>query len=147
MPNYLGIFLVFNHFIIFIVNNKDFLKRYTQDSFILSISEQLKSSDRIHLQGLSGSLDAVLAASLFELQSENHLFILPDREDAFYFYNDLQNLLGENSVYLYPASYKKPFQYEEVENANVLQRTEVLNITCARSASRATTTSTSRAWR
>lgn len=127
MPNYLGIFLVFNHFIIFIVNNKDFLKRYTQDSFILSISEQLKSSDRIHLQGLSGSLDAVLAASLFELQSENHLFILPDREDAFYFYNDLQNLLGENSVYLYPASYKKPFQYEEVENANVLQRTEVLN--------------------
>ncbi len=51
---------------------------------------------------------------------------MTDRDEAAYFYNDLQHLL-EREILLFPMSYKKPYQYEEVENANVLMRAEVLN--------------------
>jgi transcription-repair coupling factor (superfamily II helicase) len=53
--------------------------------------------------------------------------MLSDREEAAYFQNDLQNLLGKTEVLFYPTSYKRPYHYEEVDNANVLMRGEILN--------------------
>lgn len=54
------------------------------------------------------------------------MYIATDREEAAYFFNDLQNLL-DREILLFPMSYKKPYLYEDVENANVLMRAEVLN--------------------
>ncbi|WP_234736265.1 transcription-repair coupling factor [Tellurirhabdus bombi] len=108
----------------------DLLSLYKEDSLIQLIAGQIgqKSSDpnRVQLKGISGSLDAVLAASVQQLQPGTNVYILSDKEEASYFFNDLQNLLGEE-VLFFPMSYKKPYQYEEVENANVLMRAEVLN--------------------
>ncbi|HLL95138.1 MAG TPA: hypothetical protein VK404_09205, partial [Spirosoma sp.] len=81
---------------------------------------------RLQIKGLAGSLDAVLASAIFKLVGGNHLYVLTDRDEAAYFFNDLQNLLNRE-VLLFPMSYKKPYQYEEIENANVLMRAEVLN--------------------
>ena len=81
---------------------------------------------RLQIKGLTGSLDAVLASTIFKAVGGNHLFVLPDRDEAAYFFNDLQNLLGRE-VLLFPMTYKKPYQYEEIENANILMRAEVLN--------------------
>src|SRR5688572_25256241 len=50
-----------------------------------------------------------------------------DKEEAGYFQNDLQNLLS-HEILLFPMSYKRPYEYDEIENANVLMRTEVLNL-------------------
>lgn len=50
-----------------------------------------------------------------------------DKENALYYQNDLQNFVKNDKVLLFPTSYKKPYQYEETENANILQRAEVLN--------------------
>ncbi|MBC7407765.1 MAG: transcription-repair coupling factor, partial [Arcicella sp.] len=50
-----------------------------------------------------------------------------DREEAAYFINDLQNLVGEENVLSFPMSYKRAYVYEDVDNANVLMRAEVLN--------------------
>lgn len=41
--------------------------------------------------------------------------------------NDLQNLLGHKEILLFPMSYKRPYEYDETENANILMRAEVLN--------------------
>src|SRR5688572_30260840 len=49
-----------------------------------------------------------------------------DKEEAGYFQNDLQNLLSRE-ILLFPMSYKKPYEFDEIENANILMRTEVLN--------------------
>ena len=54
------------------------------------------------------------------------MIILHDKEEANYFQNDVSNFL-EGGYSLFPSSYKKPYQYEEVDNANILQRAEVLN--------------------
>ena len=77
-------------------------------------------------------MDSVLGAATFNLikQSKNpnnFIFIVHDREEAFFVQNDLQNLLYPMDIYLFPASYKRPYQFEEVENANILQRAEVLS--------------------
>ena len=41
--------------------------------------------------------------------------------------NDIEQLVGEKDVLFYPGSYRRPYQMEETNNANVLLRAEVLN--------------------
>ena len=105
----------------------ELLKIYEEDSFIKTLLEEIKSKKNVYIKGLSGSLDAIIASVNYKVNPQHNIFILNDKEDAAYFYNDLQNLLGEESVYLFPMSYKKPYLYEEIDNANILQRSEVLN--------------------
>ncbi len=50
-----------------------------------------------------------------------------DKEEAAYVLNDLEQLIGETDVLFYPGSYRRPYQIEETDNANVLLRAEVLN--------------------
>jgi transcription-repair coupling factor (superfamily II helicase) len=110
---------------------KDFLKLYREDGLVQTIAERLKSiKTHPHLQvkGLLGSLDSVLAASTYLINpSQTNLYVLSDREEAAYFLNDLQSLLGDDAAELFPMSYKKAYQYEEIDNANVLMRAEVLS--------------------
>lgn len=57
-----------------------------------------------------------------------HLFILSDKEDAAFFFNDLQNLDKQaRHLFFFPHSYKVPYQFEEIDNANVVSRAEVLD--------------------
>jgi transcription-repair coupling factor (superfamily II helicase) len=79
------------------------------------------------MKGLSGSLDAVIVSACYRLHPRPYFIVLHDREEAAYFQNDLQQLLG-HEISLFPMSYKRPYEYEETENANVLMRTEVLNL-------------------
>lgn len=106
---------------------KDLLKIYSEDGFVRTAIEAIKTNTSIHIKGFAGSLDAIFASVNYQLNPQHNLFILNDKDEAAYFYNDLQNLLGEENVFLFPMSYKKPYQYEEIDNANVLQRAEILN--------------------
>ena len=110
---------------------KDFLTLYREDGFVQTIIAQIKHPNEhphIQIKGLVGSLDAVIASAIFlQNPKKTHLFVLSDREEAAYFINDLQNLVGEEHVLSFPMSYKRAYVYEEVDNANVLMRAEVLN--------------------
>lgn len=55
------------------------------------------------------------------------LVLLNDKEEAAYVLNDLEQLVGDKDVLFYPGSYRRPYQIEETDNANVLLRAEVLN--------------------
>ena len=96
---------------------------------VLGVADAIRPNHtfRLKLKGLVGSLDAVVAASVYGLNHQNHLFVLHDKEEAAYFYNDLQNLLQGKEVLFFPTSYKRPYQFDETENANILQRAEILN--------------------
>ncbi len=108
---------------------KELLNKYVEDGLVGSIAETIKKNNggSTHLKGLKGSLDAVISAAVFLQNHQNSLFVLHDREEAAYFHNDMQNLLGEKEIHFFPTSYKKAYQFEEIENANILQRAEVLN--------------------
>jgi transcription-repair coupling factor (superfamily II helicase) len=107
----------------------DFLKLYKQDSIVQTIAEAIKPNEPavVRLKGLSGSLDTIISAAIFSLNHQNHLFVLHDKEEAAYFYNDLQSLLPIKEILFLPTSYKRPYEFDEIENANILQRAEVLN--------------------
>ena len=111
------------------MNIKDFLEFYISDGIIQTISERIKPNIKqtIGIKSLNGSLDAVVAASVYNLNRQNILFILHDKEEAAYFLNDLQNLLPTREIMMFPGSYKKPYDIQEIDNANILFRAEVLN--------------------
>ena len=108
---------------------KDFIKVYKEDTVIQSIAERIRPNEttRLRLKGLVGSLDAVVAAATYQINKQTNIFVLHDKEEAAYFHNDLQNLMGEKEVLLFPTSYKRPYQFDETENANILMRAEILN--------------------
>jgi transcription-repair coupling factor (superfamily II helicase) len=111
------------------VDRPSFLSIYQSDPIFQTLAHQLSAGAPFQLQvkGLSGSLDMVLLAAYFEQQGGFHLVIAQDKEEAAYLNSDLQNLLSTLDQRIFPSSYKRPYQYEEVENANVLQRAELLN--------------------
>jgi transcription-repair coupling factor (superfamily II helicase) len=85
------------------------------------------ASNNIRIKNLAGSLDAVTVASTFLLHPNDYVIILQDKEEAAYFQNDIQSLLGRE-VLIFPMSYKRPYDFDETENANILMRAEVLNL-------------------
>ncbi|GGG08043.1 transcription-repair coupling factor [Pontibacter amylolyticus] len=108
----------------------DFLELYRLDGVVQTIAERLKADKpyRLQLKGMAGSLDAVMASAVYTLHPQHQLFVLHDKEEAAYFYTDLKNLLGdEKEVMLFPTSYKRPYSFDDTENANILMRAEVLN--------------------
>jgi len=82
---------------------------------------------KISLKGLYGSYTSVFINSVIETFKGNHLILLANKEDAAYFFNDFQSLnKNENNILFFPHSYKKAYQIEDIDNANVVARAEVL---------------------
>ena len=81
----------------------------------------------IHLQGMVGSLSAFVAAGLFKNKRDHYLFILPDKESAAYFQNDLQNLFERKPVFFLADSFRKPGQFDVVDVSGIHMRTETLD--------------------
>jgi transcription-repair coupling factor (superfamily II helicase) len=79
------------------------------------------------LEGLSGSSKALVMAAVHEKLQTTHVVIIPEKEDAAYFYNDLVTLSGDENIFFFPSTYKRSVQYEQTEPANIVLRTEVLN--------------------
>lgn len=84
--------------------------------------------EKFHLHGLVGSSKTILLSRLFEKCKQNFVVLLNDREEAAYFYDDLNNIGLENQTLFFPSSYKRSIQYDQPEQENVVQRTEVLNL-------------------
>lgn len=107
---------------------RELLEPYCADSKTLQVAEILNNQDsRIHLRGLMGAAEGTIASSVVRKTHDNHIFILEDKERAAYFLNDVQTLLGKDKVLFFPKSYKFPYAEEKTDNANVLQRAEVLS--------------------
>ena len=85
------------------------------------------NTPKIHFSGLVGSSISFVIRSLFKKSELPFLLILNDKEEAAYYLNDLEQMIGDQDVLFYPASFRRPYQIEETDNANVLLRAEVLN--------------------
>ena len=110
-------------------------EEYKKSKLVTSLADKLGADQtRIHIDGLTGSLTAVAGAALAEsLPLSNFLFIAASKEDAFYLQNDIETLMDEadketdsKQVLLFPTTYRRPYQTEETDNANVLMRSEVV---------------------
>lgn len=110
-----------------ILEAKEIIQEYSQSELFREIARAVVSKQTVRIKGLAGSYDALLSATVAGHSGKTNLYILHDKEEAAYFLNDLRNFLDEEQLLLFPGSYKKAYQFEEVENASILQRAEVLN--------------------
>lgn len=105
-----------------------FITQYQSDPFFQAIAHQIVSSGKTdhQIKGLSGSLDMVIFSAFFSSKGGTHLIIAQDKEEAAYLNSDIQILLGIEDHLIFPSSFKRPYHYDEVDNANVLMRAEIL---------------------
>ena len=105
-----------------------FLEQLQKHAEINRTAEELSTvKTKIHWSGILGSAKAIYASAVAVQCPGHHVFVLNDKEEAAYFLNDLQGIYPEDPrLVFYPASYKVPYQIEEVDNANVVARTEAL---------------------
>jgi transcription-repair coupling factor (superfamily II helicase) len=103
-------------------------KTYDNSPKIKQIVDSLQLAEqKIQLNGLIASSLSFVVQSLFKKTEKPFLVILNDKEEAAYYLNDLEQMIGEQDVLFYPGSYRRPYQIEDTDNANVLLRAEVLN--------------------
>ena len=106
----------------------DIVNIYEKSSKVSLLADQLqKRENKLHLKGLVGSSLSFVVQSLFSKSDLPFLLLFQDKEEAAYYLNDLENLINDQDVLFYPGSYRRPYQIEETDNANVLLRAEVLN--------------------
>lgn len=111
------------------MEREQLLSIYQADPFLTSFSDKLAkgNTQSFQIQGLSGSLDMLVFAAVFRQIGGVHLIIAQDKEEAAYLNTDLQNILGWETYRVFPSSFKKAYHYEDVDNANVLLRSEILS--------------------
>lgn len=108
------------------MSQSDFLALFEANSAFIALNEQIKShTKRILLKNTAGSSVSVAAA--ISVSSGIHLFLLGDKDEAAYFYNDLVYLLEEESVLFFPSSYKRSIQFGNPDASGIIQRTKVVS--------------------
>ena len=111
-----------------ILERKDFRNLFRKDNLTSELRVLLNTpGEKIHLQGLVGSSRSILTSLLSEEISQTFVICLNDKEQAAYFYDDLNMLAPEIPVLFFPSSYKRSVHYENIEQENIILRTEVLN--------------------
>lgn len=85
------------------------------------------TQQKTQLKGLVGSALSFTIAAAFRQQQNPFLVVFDSKEKAAFHLNDLELILPAEDVLFYPGSYRRPYEIEETDNANVLLRAEVLN--------------------
>jgi transcription-repair coupling factor (superfamily II helicase) len=111
------------------VTRDELLSLYIAQPNSRAIARLLEEPAARHLQltGLAGSSGAFIAAAVTKLTACQHIFILPGKDEAAYFLNNLENILDDKTSLYFPASYKKTFRLDETDNSAVLLRAETLS--------------------
>ncbi|MDR3287550.1 MAG: transcription-repair coupling factor [Prevotellaceae bacterium] len=101
----------------------------SQENYKTLIAEiEFGKRNSIAVKGLAGSAKSVLAACVLENFGNVNVFVMSEKEDAAYFYNDLYNICSGGQILFFPSSFKRNVQDETVDISNIVQRTKCLNL-------------------
>ena len=110
------------------MSKQEIVNRYQESVKVKQVLNQIqKDKNQIQITNLVGSSMSFVISETFKKDDKSYLLIFNDKEEAAYHLNDLEQLLTQKRVLFYPGSYRRPYQIEETDNANVLMRSEVLN--------------------
>lgn len=113
------------------MNKASVLQKFAQSPQQSRLQTRILQSEnnplKLQLKGIVGSALSFIIANTYKETNQPFLLIFNDKEEAAYYLNDLEQLLAEKDVLFYPGSYRRSYQIEETDNANVLLRAEVLN--------------------
>lgn len=86
-----------------------------------------KKPFKITISGASGSYPQLFGSYLFKEFKKSIFLLYADKEEAAYALDEAENIYGKDQVLFYPSSHLSPYQIEEVQNANIVLRAEVIN--------------------
>ena len=109
------------------MSTSDIISVYDRSSKIAAVTASFEARQKSQITGLVGSSLSFVVHSLFKKSELPFLILCNNKEEAAYYLNDFEQLLNAEDVLFYPSSYRRPYQIEETDNANVLLRAEVLN--------------------
>jgi len=110
------------------LSKQNIVNQYQKSGNVSQIIKSLQQEkNHLQIKNLVGSSLSFVISETFKKADKPYLLIFSDKEEAAYYLNDLEQLLGDKNVLFYPGSYRRPYQIEETDNANVLLRSEVLN--------------------
>ena len=109
------------------MSKSDIISIYDKSPKIALLESTFAARQKSQMTGLVGSSLSFVMHSLFKKAELPFLILFNNKEDAAYYLNDLEQLINTEDVLFYPSSYRRPYQIEETDNANVLLRAEVLN--------------------
>ena len=106
----------------------DFQQLYAQHPQVKALISWASSPEpNLKISGLSGSSFALVIASLFKSHPNTQVLVMDDADDAAYLYNDLKQILSIEEVFFFPSSFKRAIKLSQLDAANDILRTEVLN--------------------
>jgi len=109
------------------LSKSDIISIYDKSPKIALLESTFAARQKSQMTGLVGSSLSFVANTLFKKSELPFLILFSNKEEAAYYLNDLEQLINTEDVLFYPSSYRRPYQIEETDNANVLLRAEVLN--------------------
>ncbi len=96
-----------------------------EHSKITECVTSIKNNNKVFIGKLNGSSKSLYISKIIGKLNFNHLIILPDKESAAYFENDL-SIISKQKTFLLPTSFKRSIVYGQEDSSNLLLRAETL---------------------
>ncbi len=82
---------------------------------------------RVNIKNMIGSNFTFLSHAVWKTAQSNHVFVLPDKEQAAYFQNDFEHISDALDIFYFPDSFKKEGNFHLLNSSNIMLRTEALS--------------------
>lgn len=107
----------------------DLQQQFATHLNVAAMKQLLKDASAKHIfcGGLCASSASLFSSVLVQECGCPFIFILGDLEEAGYFYHDLTQVLGTETVLFFPSSFRRALKYGQKDAANEILRTEVLS--------------------
>ena len=108
------------------MNSVEIISAFENDIKTIEISKRIREEKRVKINGLSGDLNVIIPIATSKNDNKNYCFIVSEKKKALLYYSKLCNYLHEDKVFFFPYSFRKPYDEELINNANVVMRTETI---------------------
>lgn len=111
------------------MKSRDIIDLYVSSLHVVeTLNEVANQNKNFSVLGLYGSSESFFSLAILKATKRHQLHIFNDKDSAYYAYQDYKNLASNLAeCFVFPASYKSTYDFQDVDNANVLMRSEVLN--------------------
>ena len=105
----------------------ELIKKTTNSASLRRLVEFIKYDRPFVLEGSRGSHVAVAAVAAVRVVPRVNVFVMDNRDNAAYLYNDLYTLNNQQNVYFFHTAYKRSIEYNQPDPSGQVQRTAVMN--------------------
>jgi transcription-repair coupling factor (superfamily II helicase) len=78
------------------------------------------------VKGLYGSSKSFIISELFKNNNSNIFWVLDEKEDAGFYFNDCEKLITNKQLFYFPSSYTRDNNFKKTSTQNIFKRTEFI---------------------